>query len=128
MVHRFTRRTFIKGAALTAGGLMAETVLRGGNGGSAHAQGVGGIYGLPPNYPLPVGFPVGRGVARTRVAVRASDLTKAAFDWPPGRAAAFAMARLASMLSVWLTSKERVARESTSPGALAVSGRASSPP
>src|SRR5579862_599569 len=57
MVQRITRRTLIKGVALTAGGLMAETVLHDRNDGSAQAQGSGGIYGLPPNYPLPVGFP-----------------------------------------------------------------------
>ncbi len=57
MDKRITRRTLIKGAALASGGLMAETVLNGLNGGSVRAQGAGGIYGIPPNYPLPVGYP-----------------------------------------------------------------------
>jgi spore coat protein A len=57
LVQPITRRNFIKGVALASGAMMAETVLRGYNGGSAQAQGAAGIYGLPPNYPLPVGYP-----------------------------------------------------------------------
>src|SRR5579862_5401426 len=56
MASRITRRSFIKGVTLAAGGLAAATIRGGVGGGRALGQS-GGLHGLPPGYPLPVGYP-----------------------------------------------------------------------